>query len=339
MALPLLLLLLLALTLLGQGTLLLARREILASKAYLHAVQADLAAEGAIFRGMENLAGLEAPRIPGVPILLSSGWTDRDLWQESSLRWLSSETFLMEGRGRRRGWPGVRVKVALGWALDPGTRVGSFRAGVELGGSISVAPGAEATAGDPLALPTGWDPEDCAGDLATLDSLFSWRTLPLAARLPPPDSVRGEGQSRIPPLGLLEGQMLLDMGMETGSPITGALPPPAESGCPDSEETLLVGSDSDLEIRERRICGLVVVEGDLRIDGSGMVQGVALVGGDLVLGGSGVFEGLARVRGSARVEESAKIRSRACPALRALSRTPALLKPLLLPGASRIPSF
>lgn len=339
MALALLLVLLLALTLLGQGTLLLARREILASNAYLHAVQADLAAEGAIFRGMDDLAGLEVPRIPGVSIPLSSGWIDPDLWQETSLRWLSSELFLMEGRGRRRGWSGNRVKGALGWALDPGTRVGSFRAGVELGGSLSVDPGAEATAADPVTLPTAWDPEDCAGYLATMDSLFSWRTLPLMALLPPLNSAEGEGRSRIPPLGLFEGQTLLDLARETGSRTTGVLPLPAESGCPDSEETLLVGSDSHLDIREGRICGLVVVEGDLRIEGSGMVQGVVLVGGDLILRGSGVFEGLARVRGSARVEESAKIRAWTCTAVRALSRTPALLKPLLLPGASRIPIF
>ncbi|MGW8267743.1 MAG: hypothetical protein ACWGSQ_15365 [Longimicrobiales bacterium] len=339
MALPLLLILLPALTLLGQGALLLARTEILASTAFLHAMQADLAADGAISRAMEDLGGLEGPRVRGVSTPLSSGWVDTNLWQATSLRWLSSEFFLLEGRGRRRGWPGVRVKGALGWALDPVTRVGSFRAGLELGGELSVGPGAEATAAYPLSLPTGWNSGDCAAYAAELDSLFSQWTLPLAVPLPPRDSVEGEAPLKIPPLGLFQGGMLLDLALETGSLSTGTLPPSADSGCPDSEEALLVGSDSDLEIRERRTCGLVVVEGDLRIEGSGRIQGVALVGGSLILRGSGMFEGLARVRGSVRVEESAKILVSTCPAVRALSQTPSLLKPLLLPGASRIPIF
>jgi len=341
MALPLLLVLLLALTLLGHGTLLLARREILASKTYLHTVQADLAADGAISRVVTDLASLPDPRIPGVSIPLWSGWTDPGLWQETSLRWLSSEFFLLEGRGRKRGWPGVRVKGALGWTLDPVTRVGAFRAGLEVGGSFSVGPGAETLVADPLASPTTWDPEDCSGYAATLDSLFSRRILPLTALLPhpSPDSVEGEDSSKIPPLGLLAGARLLDLAREEGYLTTGVSLPPVGSGCPDSDAALLLGSRSDLEIRDRGICGLLVVEGDFRIEGSGMFQGMALVGGNLILGGSGAFEGMSRVRGSVYVEESAKMRISTCPALRALSQTPALLKPLLLPGASRIPIF
>ena len=336
---PLLLVLLLALTLLGHGTLLLARRELLASKAYLHAVQADLAAEGAISRVLWDLASLPGPRIPGLLTPLSSGWVHPDLWQETSLRWLSPELFVMEGWGRRRGWPGVRKKGALGWALDPVTRIGSLGAGVELGGNLILSPGAEATAADPLDLPVGWDPENCAGYVVELDSVYPRRTLPLTAPLPPHDSLPGEGPSRIPPLGLLSGSELLDRIRENGSLVTRSAPIPAIRGCPDSEASVFLGSASDLEIRDRRVCGLLVVEGDLQIEGTGTFQGMALVGGNLFLRSSGAFEGLARVRGSVRMEESAKIRISICPALRALSQTPSLLKPLLLPGTSLIPVF
>lgn len=339
MALPLLLILLLALTLLGHGTLLLARRELLASKAFLHGVQADLAARGAVYRAVTGFATLPGPRTPGAAIPLLSDWADADLWQEASIRWLSSELFLLEGEGRRRGWSGSMEKGALGWALDPGTRIGALRAGFELGGGFFPSPGIEAAGADVLGLPTGWDPEDCAGYSSILDSVFPLGILPLTADLPPRDSLAVEGGSEIPSLGFLSGTTLLELIRESGFLATGASSVPTDSGCPDSDPPVLVGSASDLEIRDRRVCGLLVVEGDLRIEGSGGLQGLALVGGDLFLAGSGTLEGLARVRGSLHAGESANIRILACPAIRSLARSPTLLKPVLLPGASSIPIY
>jgi hypothetical protein len=339
MALPLLLVLLLALTLLGHGTLLLARREVLASRAFLHGVQADLAAGGAVSRVMAGLPTLPGPRTPGGVIPLLSGWADEDLWQEVSFRWLSSELFLMEGKGRRKGWSGVRVKGALGWALDPATRIGALRAGLELGGGFFPSPGTEASAVDLLGLPTGWDPEDCAGYATALDSVFAGGALPLTAALPSRDSMAVGGVSQIPSLGFLSGASLLELTREVGFLESGVTSVPTDSGCPDSDPPVLMGSVSDLEIRDRWVCGLLVVEGDLRIEGSGGVQGLALVGGNFFLAGSGTLEGLARVRGSVHAEESANIRISACPAIRALAGNPTLLKPLLLPGASGFPIY
>jgi len=208
-----------------------------------------------------------------------------------------------------------------------------------MGGGLLAGPGAEASASHLLGLPEGWDPGDCAEYAPVLDSLFPGGSLPLAATLSPLEGALGEVGSRVPPLGILSGPWLLDWIEKTGVVASRVASPPPTSGCPDSEVPVLMGSESDLSVDGVRLCGLLVVSGDLRIEGSGMVQGLALVGGDLYLGGSSRFEGLARVRGWVYAEGSAKIRISTCSAIRALSETPSLLKPLLLPGASRIPIF
>lgn len=339
LALPLVLCLLLALTLLGHGTLLLSLRELSASKAFLHSVRADLAAEGAISRAFLEVPNLPDSRTAGTPIPLSSGWASPDLWTGASLRWLGPELFLMEGMGRSRGWPGIRVKWALGWALDPATRVGAFTAGLEVGGGLNLGPGVEISGSEPLGSPTDWGPEACSGYDAALDSAFSGRTLPPWSRIPSLDPGPGEVGSNIPPLGLLSGQKMMDLAREEGLLVAGRIPPSTLSGCPGSKGPGFLGSESDLDIVGLAACGLLVVAGDVRIGGEGSFQGLALVGGNLSVDSSGRFEGLARVRGTVHLEESAKIRILACPAFRALMQTPSLLKPLVLPGASRIPAF
>jgi len=338
-AMALLLVLLLALTLLGHGTLLLARREFSASKAYLHVVRSTLAARGAVYRGIRAPPELTGPRVPGSTISMASGWTGDELWLGGSLRWLGPELFFLEGQGRSRGWPGTRAQGAVGWSLDPVTRIRDFRAGVELGGGFSMGPGAGASTADLQGLPVGWEPEDCRGFEAALGSLFSGRALPLTALLPPKDpSLTGPG-SDLPPLGFLPGPELLARAPDSGLLlVAGSSRPPAQ-GCPGSGGTLFLGSEGELEVRGGRICGLLVVDGDLRILGEGVVQGLILVGGDLQLGGSARLEGLARVRGSVAVEDSAILRILGCPALRALSEPAVLRKPVLLPGASGISLF
>jgi hypothetical protein len=113
----------------------------------------------------------------------------------------------------------------------------------------------------------------------------------------------------------------------------------AGAGCPDSEEPSLVAVGGELEIRDAGVCGVLVVAGDLLVEGSGSFQGLALVAGDLRLRGGALFEGMARVGGSVTLEDSAILRISACPPARALSGASPLLKPLVLTEASRIPLF
>jgi len=97
--------------------------------------------------------------------------------------------------------------------------------------------------------------------------------------------------------------------------------------------------ESDYEMRDLRICGTLLVEGDLDVRGTGTVQGLALVGGDLTVADQGRFEGMARIGGSVTLEGSAAFLVSACPVLAALSGTPALLHPLLLTGPRGIPLY
>lgn len=338
-ALPLILVLLLALTLLGHGILLLSRQELQASRAYLHAVRADLAAVGALSLGLERLPDPSDPRSAGSAIPLGSGWVEGGLWRGATLRWLGPELFLLEGEGRSRGWPGTRRRGAVGWGLDPASRLGALNGGVELGGVLILGPGTEVSASSLMDPPTGWDPNACVGFGPILDSLFSTRALPLTAPLSISDPASGEEEPEIPSLGLLSGSHLLARADEAGllTPENPSLS--SGAGCPDSREPPLLAVGGNLEIRDMSVCGVIIVAGNLLIDGTGRLQGLALVAGDLHLGDGGLFEGMARVGGVVALEDSAILRISACPAMWALSEASALLKPLVLPGASRISLF
>jgi len=337
--LPLLLLLLLALTLLGHGILLLSRQELRASRAYLHAVRGDLAAVGGLSLGLETLPAPSDPRLAGITVPLGSEWIDGGLWRGVTLRWLGPELFLLEGKGRSLGWPGTRRRAAVGWMLDPLTRLGALEGGVELGGTLTLGPGTEASTSGLLDQPSGWDLDACSPFGPSLASLYSFRSLPLTAPLvlSAPDS--SGAAPRIPPLGLLTGSQLTALADEAGVLTSGGAPLMAGAGCPDSGQPGFMAVGGNLEIRDAGVCGVFVVDGDLLIEGSGSFQGLALVAGNLRLLGEALFEGMARVTGSVTLEDSAILRILACPPARALSEASPLLKPLVLPGASRIPIF
>jgi len=209
--------------------------------------------------------------------------------------------------------------------------------GVELGGELTLGPGAQATTSNLLSAPSEWSSSACADLAEVMDSLFSGRVLPPAARLSMPDSLPSTPEAAIPPLGLLQGPALLSMSDPTYP--SGESLPLSGAGCPTPPDPVFLGSDSHLTLGDSRICGLLVVGGDLRIQGTGIFQGFALVGGDLILSGGGRLEGMARVGGSLLVTDSAILSISACPALRALRETPRIFKPLVLPGASAFPLF
>lgn len=337
--LPLFLLLLLALTLLAHGALVLSQAEIQASHVFRHAIRADRAAHGAISRSLRIPGGFSGPRVPDSVTLLPSGWVEETLWWGGVLRWLGSEVFLIEGTGRSRGWPGSRRNGAVGWALDPLTRVGALAAGIEAGGSVTAGPGVDLSASDPRGLPVDWDSLGCSGFGTALDSLFTGRRFPLSSPLPVEDSLPSGGGSSIPGLGLLSASRLLALGGEPKLPEVHGGEGLASVGCPGDGRSVMWSTGADLVLDGGRVCGLLVVEGDLRLLGEAVVQGLLLAGGDLVLAEGGRFEGMARVRGSVHLKDSAKLRVLGCPAIRALSETPELLKPLVIPEASRIPLF
>jgi hypothetical protein len=271
--LPLLLILLLALTLLGHGVLLLARRELQASKAFLHAARADLAAAGALAEGLGRLPPPGRNGTPNRRVPLFSGWREDGLWLDAAIRWLDSEMFFLEGRGRSRGWPGVRARGAIGWRLDPETRLRSLGGGVELNGSLVQGEGVEASSSGILDPPTGWSARDCSAFASSMETLYSGRVLPLTAPLPAFDSLQEGPGAGIPGIGLLSGSELL-----ARARIFGSLPPEESGGgpvygCPDGGAPMFMGVESDFVVRDARICGTLVVGGDLVLEGRGGCRG------------------------------------------------------------------
>jgi len=178
MALPLLLLLLLALTALGHGTLLLARRELQATWAFRHAVRAGKAVEAALRIGLRDQELMGGERVPWVSVGGVAGESEDGFIFRSTVRWLDREYFLVEGFGGSRGWAGERRRAWVGWSLDPAVRVGYLLAGGEVGGEISLGVGSVLESDGFFQPPDGWSPERCEEYGAVLDSLFPSGPLP-----------------------------------------------------------------------------------------------------------------------------------------------------------------
>jgi len=311
MALPLLLLLLLALTALGHGTLLLARGELHATWAFRHAVRAEKAAEAAIQMGLGEKDAFGRERVPWVGISLAGGESEDGLIFRSTLRWWDREYFLVEGSGGSRGWEGERRQAWVGWSLDPVVRVGALLAGGELGGGLSREAGSVLESGGFFEAPEGWSPEICEGYRAVLDSLFpGGPPLPIGP-LSEPEPAGTESGTSIPTLGLLSGFELLERAGSGG--LSAVLPGGPDQGCPSG--------------------GQPVLEGDARF------QGLALVGGKLELEGEASFEGMVRVRGGVRMGPGAEFQARSCPVLWALQNLPELLEPVMLPHARKLSGY
>lgn len=133
MALPLVLILLLALTTLGHGALVLSQREVQASAAFRDLARAEKAAEvGLRLAQALPLDPLE-DRKPWVFQPLLNGELPDGLTYSATRRWIDEEFFVLEGRGGVKGWPGHRTVASVGWALHPGFRVSSFLTAVEVG--------------------------------------------------------------------------------------------------------------------------------------------------------------------------------------------------------------
>lgn len=337
MALPLLLVLLLALTALGHGTLLLARRDLKTVWAFRHALRAGQAAEASLRLGQLDVEIIQNERVAWTGHPVGSGEFGDGLIYRSVFRWLDQEFFLLEGTGGSRGWRGERRRAWVGWSLYPEARLGAFTAGGEVGEGFSREGGSVLVAGGFFGTPEGWSADVCAGYQAVLDSLFPTGPLPpLGALAAPEVDDSGPGAS-VPSLGLLSGPQLLEAAGTAGSGLH--LLQDSIRGCPGEEGPVFEGTDGSMSFDDGRICGLLVVAGDLRLGGDARFQGLALVGGDLILEGGSVFEGMVRVRKAIRLTDGAVLRPRSCPVLWALEGLPTLQRPLLLPDGAKLTGF
>jgi hypothetical protein len=254
MALPLVLLLLLALTAFGHGVLLLSRQELKASWAFRDLIRAGQAAEIGLRLGWGTPVGAEDLRRPGAAVPVISGETLGGLTYETSRRWLDTEFFLLESRGGLRGWGGEKNAGWIGWALDPGTRITSFLGAVEVG------------------LEVRRDPGDSSGRSAT-------------SRIPPLGLLSGdELLKRVndpSPSGGVERDGMDCWDRAFGIPARGSSDDVVLQG---REECglLVVGGDLRLE-NKVRFRGLALVGGNLILDKGSTFEGMAKVGGALIL--------------------------------------------------------
>jgi hypothetical protein len=338
MALPLILLLLLALTALGHGVLLLSTRELQATWAFRHAVRAGEAAEAGVWLAMHGGSALPAEREVWTVYPLVSGETSDGVTYGAELRWLDRELFLLEGMGGSRGWAGERRMGWVGWSLDPRSRLGAFGAGAETGRGTSLVGEARIESGPFGDPPVGWPGSSCLPYVEALDSLFPGGGLPALGTLLEPLSPLAEQGDTVPSLGLLWGAEMLARAALAAGP--GPEPPDSVQGCPDvGQAPVLLGTPGSLLLDRGRICGLLVVGGDLRFTAEARFQGLALVGGDLILDGAAALEGMTKVGGSLLLGGAALFRSAPCPVLRALEELPVLAEPVPVPGGHRINGF
>lgn len=339
-ALALMLLLLLLLTVLGHGVLLLSMRELQATWAFRHALRAGEAAEAGLWLVTGGGECLPEERTPWIPHLLVSGETPDGITFRAVLRWLDDEFFLLEGMGGSRGWIGERRAGWVGWSLLPEARLGAFGAAGEVRGAVVLHGEARVEADGFREPPEGWPDPLCSGYREVLDSLFPGETLPALGPLPELQPREIQDGDSIPHLGLLRGAELLERAGDGGGAGSGSLLADSAWGCPQgSGPPAFLGTPNSFYLEQGRICGILVVGGDLRLAGDARVQGLVLVAGDLHLEEGAALEGMARVGGGLRLADSALFRSSACPVLWALEELSVLKEPLLAGDGARINAF
>lgn len=338
-ALVLVLLLLLALQLLAHGSLVLARQEMAASQAARRLLQARVAAE----TGLHATPSLGALRSDTVGlwsgVLVAQGFVG-SARHETQVRRLSRELWLLEGWGQGENQP---WRVGLGrvvWILDPVERVETFRGVIEVGPEASVDIQGEVDGSDVAPARAAPDPR-CAPFEAALDSAFLTRSVPGLVRDTTWEVVT-------PALGLL-GPAELAERLGTVTSVSGTPSPsealgrcvvedpwnwgdPTRPDRPCGTHWVAAWSPGGLRLVGGMGQGLLVVAGDLELDGT-RFDGVVLVGGHLRLLGGAELVGLARSSGGATVDAGSRAVGSACASTLALEAARGVVGgPLTVPG-------
>jgi hypothetical protein len=284
----------LALFAIGHGLFGLALGERAASRAAIRLLESSAAAESSVHLAltaggaawMDSVAAGGAPRVV-IDRPFGRAWGSAAAWR------LSREAWWVEGRGRV-GRTEARI-ARLAWAMDPLARVRALDAAVTvaLGSPVAIAGSVEVAA--PASVDAPLDPSDCNPWLVELAAHYAEE--PLAPVVMSADT--------LPSLGMLS---FYDLLASADASVTGSVSPaPVESA-----GTCVVGAPSNWGDPERpwRPCGahfaLRSSVGSLLVDG-GAGQGVLVVDGDVVLEGGARFYGLVLARGALHVEDGAQL--------------------------------
>jgi len=322
---------LLALELLAHGVLLMATRQLAASRADVEILRARAAARGAVvgLSGAVPGSSLEETPYGGGPQGASVGsGAVSTRWR---VRRLTREAWLGEAWARVRAGGWELREARLFWRLDPVGRVASFSA---------VAEAVDLRLADVVGMVQGLEgPESCDAWTAVLDTLFP-AGLPALAR------VSGEraGGGALGPLPWEAALAAIPVSVEgRGTPAPsdsagvcldrpwnwGAL----ESDAPCGGVGVWRASPGSLEVEGGEGQGVLVARGDVQMAGT-RFRGVVLAGGDVRLRSGARVEGLVRTLGALRVDAASGLVGSACSALRALSVAPEALRALALLGSA-----
>lgn len=352
--LPVVLLCLLAVAALAGATLALARRERLADRAAVAAVQARMGAESGIRLGVAALDSTALNQLRREGILQGSPISLQPRVRVGfRIVRIRAEWLWVEGSGLdlRGGLRARRTVGALWWSLEGPTRLSELPAVAEHGGGLRVLPQGTLSAGDAVGSPPGWPEEVCGPLRAVLDSLNPAGMQP-AASWTPPATDSSDGLGSIPELGLLDGPTLYrratirlpNLRVTPGPDVDAGecrVDNPSNWGAPDRPEGAcgdrlpLVVTRRSLEVTGGEGQGILAVGGDLVLDEGARFLGLALVGGSVRIGPESILRGVVRARG--RIVVAGLLGGSPCVALRALRARSELSRPLPDPGGGWVP--
>jgi len=313
---------LLAMQVLAHGVLLGALQELAATRAAVYLVQSRWVANGAVLRAMGVPLGIHPDSVPvGEARPLDEARNGRAYATLTAER-LSSESWLLRGRGAVDGWAGSVSSARLAWVLDPVTRVASFSAVVHQGTPGPAGPGGQITTD---VLPDSMSHSlVCSPWFAALDSMLS-------ASPPPAFTVDTTEALR---LGRLDADALATLATDEAFDSVTPMPIVRLGRCTEAldnwgDPLFPYGACGGRFVFRRRQGGfriqggvgqgVLIVTDDLVLDAGADFRGLILVGGSLRLEQGSRFQGLARVGGAVQVSDSSRIAGSACWAVRSLA--------------------
>lgn len=344
-ALPVLLLLALALAALSHGVLVLARDAFRSVRAWTAVAQGRVAAEVGVAEAVSSWTDG-----PGTPPGLweARAVVEGDLGPHTGyrvwLRRLGPEFRLLEAEGRVEPEGVSRRAARVVWTLDPVARLGAAGGVAEVGGRVRVE-GDSSVSGRRIGLdPDGWAPGVCDAYREALDALFPEGSLAATAPLPtahrprpglgllPLDTVLARADvsfppgARVSPAPEVEEGTCVDASSNWGRP--------ADPAAPCGDRLVVAAGTGSLVVEGGEGQGILAVAGDLRMDTDARFAGVVLVGGRLEVEEGARIEGIVRVGGNLEVRDAGVVLGRGCAALRALEAATGLGEPIHPVGGS-----
>lgn len=322
-ALAFVVLLMVGLLTLAHGLLVASLSELAVSRAAVRELRMRGAAELGVRRALGTFAGswMDSMSIGETRMTVSA--LD-DVPVESELRRLGAEAWLVVGTATR-GTASART-MRLAWALDPLTRVAALGGMVSTGFDAPVLVEGDVDASAPDTSTPPLREEDCQPWREALAVRYGASPLPVVTSLP--DTLTSLA------LGLLDFEALRSA---APLPVSGrGTPTPLDAfgecaldvawgwGEPDRPEgpcgahLPLRASADDLVVDGGVGQVMLVVDGDLQLEGGARLHGLAIVSGALVLAGGSSFEGMVIALGGLAVASGSTLRASACWAVRAL---------------------